>query len=95
MACGAIAFPISSEDLFYVRGRIPLRDSRFFQHLPCMRPFRLCHFVRRTLCYDFTAAIPTFRSKVEDPIGIPDDVEIMFNDEHGVSGIHEAIQNIQ
>src|SRR6267143_1305385 len=44
---------------------------------------------------DFAALIPAFRAEVDDVIGGLEYVEVVLDDDHGVPGIDQAMQNIQ
>ena len=44
---------------------------------------------------DLAASIATFRSEVNDPIGIFDHVEVVFDDEDGIARFDEAIEDVQ
>jgi hypothetical protein len=58
----------------------------FFQHLSRIRSLRLGYFLRRSFGHDLTASIAAFRAEVNDPIRVLDDIEIMFDHDHGVTG---------
>jgi hypothetical protein len=47
----------------------------------------------RALRHDLAAIIAGFRAEIDDPIGALDDVEVVLDDEHGVAGIDEALEN--
>jgi hypothetical protein len=40
------------------------------------------------------AGLTAFRAEVDDPIGFGDEVEVMFDDEDGVTGVNEAMQDV-
>src|SRR5215218_8985984 len=50
---------------------------------------------RRTAEHQLTAAAATFGSEVDDPVGVPDDVEVVFDDDDGVAGIDESIEHLE
>ncbi len=50
---------------------------------------------RRALRYDFPARIPGIRSEINNPIGGLDHIEIVFDHQHGMTGIDEALKNLQ
>jgi hypothetical protein len=49
----------------------------------------------RPLRYDIAAFIASFRTQVDDPIGILDYIQIMLDNENRRSGIHEPIESAQ
>ena len=48
---------------------------------------------RRTADDDFSALDTALRSDVDHVVGIFDDVEVMFDHDHHVAGIHQAMQD--
>lgn len=50
---------------------------------------------RRSLGYDSASGGASFRSEVDDPIRFGDDVEVVFNDDDGVSLVYEPLQHGQ
>ena len=50
---------------------------------------------RRTLGDDAAAAFASFGTKVDDPVGLLDDVEMMLDDEHGIPEVDEALENVK
>ena len=42
---------------------------------------------------DLSARSTTFWAEVDDPVGGFDDIEIMFNDDQRVAGIHEFVED--
>src|SRR5579859_5222346 len=53
------------------------------------------NLLRRALGDNPATLIAGVGAKVNDPIGGFDNVKIVFNDEHGMAGIHEALENFQ
>src|SRR6266567_5442682 len=49
----------------------------------------------RALCDDATAAFASFGAKINDPVGLLDDVEVVLDDEHRVAEINEALQDVE
>ena len=47
-----------------------------------MRRFNLGHLTGRPLSHHLAATGPSFRTQVNYPIRLPDDVEIVLDDEH-------------
>ena len=45
--------------------------------------------------HDCTALAAAFRTHVDDPIGVFDDVQIMLDDDHRVACIHQTIDDFQ
>ena len=44
---------------------------------------------------DVTAFVAGFRPEVNDPIGALDDVEVVLDDEHRMTGIDETLKSLQ
>src|SRR5256885_6288716 len=44
---------------------------------------------------DFAALIPAFRAEVDDVIGGLEYVEVVLDDDHGVAGVDQAMQDVQ
>src|SRR5437899_9037622 len=49
----------------------------------------------RALRDDAAAAFAALGAKVDDPVGLLDDVEMVLDDEHGVAEINEALQHVE
>ena len=45
---------------------------------------------RRPLCDDFSAALPCFGSEIDHPIRFRDQIQVVFDDDDGVAGVHET-----
>ncbi len=44
---------------------------------------------------DATAAVATLGTEVDHPVGGLDDVEIVFDDDHGVAGVAQLVQHLE
>src|SRR5277367_968662 len=53
------------------------------------------HQLRWTLHHDAAATVTAFRSQVDDPIGLLDDIEMMLDDQDGVAQRHQSLQYIK
>ena len=49
--------------------------------------------IRGTLGYDAAAPLSALGPQVDDPIGFGDHIEVVFDDYHGVPGIHETVED--
>jgi hypothetical protein len=47
------------------------------------------------LRHDFTALITGVGTEINNPVGGFDDVEVVLNDDDGMTGIHEALENLE
>src|SRR6266446_5424766 len=47
------------------------------------------------LRHNAAASLAAFGAKINDPVGLLDDVEMVLDDEHGVAKIDEALENIE
>src|SRR5579864_6594120 len=54
------------------------------QRLPRIRLLHFRNLLRRSLRYDPAAVFPAFGPEVDDPIRVPDDIQIVFDDDDGV-----------
>lgn len=70
-------------------------QADFFEDLPGVGLFGTRDVGRRPLRHNGSAAVAAFRSKVDDPIGVPNHIEVVFDDEHRIARLHEAIQHIE
>jgi len=52
-----------------------------------------CDPLRGAFGDDASAAGASFRAEVDDPVGIGDEVEVMFDDHHGMAGVDQAVQD--
>ena len=58
-----------------------------------MAEIRLCYDFRRTCYEDLAAAMASFGAKVDDPVGRPDDVEIMLDHNDGIAVVGQAVEH--
>ena len=56
---------------------------------------RLGYDFRRTGHKNLAAAVAAFGTKVDDPVGRPDDVEIVFDDDDGVAVITQPMEYLE
>src|SRR5882724_6846517 len=47
----------------------------------------------RALGYDAATAVAAFGTQINHPISLGDEVEIMFDDDDGMAGIYESLQD--
>jgi hypothetical protein len=73
--------------------RLAPQDS--IQVLPGGRAPGRGDLLRRALGDDPPAAVATLRSEVDDPVGGLDDVEVVFDDQHGVAAIDEPMEDLE
>ena len=72
------------------------RMSNSPQHLiaqvrACQRLFAIQQLLRRALEHDSTALVAAFGTHVDDPIGVLDNRQVVLDDHHRISGIHQPI----
>ena len=67
----------------------------FLQHLSRIRSFRLCYLFRRPFRHNLTAPIATLRSEIDNPICILDDIEVVFDHDHGIAGFDQPIEHVE
>src|SRR5882757_11467904 len=72
---------------------IRLRQYRR-QKLPRVAPGRLDDIFRRTPGDDFAAAVAAFGAEVDHPVGGFYDLEIVLDDDHGISLRHQFVQHL-
>ncbi len=65
------------------------------QRLPGVRLLRARHQFRRPLRHDASAAFAAFRPQIDNPIGLLDDVQMMFDDQNRIAQAHQPLQHIQ
>ena len=53
------------------------------------------HLLRRAFGHDHSALDATFGAEVDDPVGGLDDVEIMFDHDHAVALLDEAVEDFE
>jgi hypothetical protein len=49
----------------------------------------------RALRDELATAFASLRAKVDDPVGTLDDVEVVLDNEQGMAGIDEALENLK
>ena len=59
-----------------------------------MRTFRLRDFFRCAFSHELSPTHPAFWSNVEDVIRTLDEVQVVLDDEYGISFINKCLQNI-
>src|SRR5579872_7298755 len=74
-------------------GAVELKHAR--ESLPRVGLFGARDLLRRALRYDAAASFAALRPEINDPVGLLDDVEVMLDDEHGVTKRHEALKNVE
>src|SRR5208282_1549610 len=52
------------------------------------------HVLRSSLRHDSPAALAAFWAKVDDPVGLLDDIQIVFDDQNRIAEVDEALQDI-
>ena len=65
------------------------------QRLPGVRLFVACHLLRRSLRDQPSALFAALGTKVDNPIGVPDHIKIVFNDDDRVTQICEPVQHVE
>src|SRR6476661_10506316 len=70
----------------------PLRQD-FSQERGRVALLRLGQLLRRARRHDPPAAGTAVRSEVHDPVRALDDVQVVFDGDHGVALVHEALQH--
>src|SRR5919109_343688 len=53
------------------------------------------HLLGRALCDDPATLLAAFGTQIDDPVGIADDIKIVFDDDDGVTQIRQPMQNIE
>src|ERR1700681_1910504 len=51
--------------------------------------------LRRALRHNSAAFLAAFRAKIDDPVGIPDHVQIVLDDNDGIAQVCEAVQHVE
>jgi hypothetical protein len=49
---------------------------------------------RRASDQKLASGFSAFRAQIDDPVGFCDEVEVMFDDEDGVAGVNESMQDV-
>jgi hydrogenase/urease accessory protein HupE len=57
--------------------------------------FALGHLFRRSARHQLTAAIAGFGAEVNHPVRAFDHVEVVLDDDDGMVGIHQALENLE
>ena len=65
------------------------------QETACVTGLTLRNFLRRSDNDDLSAAVASFRAEVNHPIGTFDDIEIVLDNNNGMAGVDEALENLQ
>src|SRR5216683_3943939 len=73
----------------------PVRRKQAGQRLTGVGLLRSGDDFWSTLRHDPTAAFAAFRTKVDDPVGLFDDVEVMLDDQHRVAKRNQSLEHIQ
>ena len=68
------------------------RENRF-EGDAGVRAFRAGHLFRRPLDDDLPAARAPLGAEVDDPVGPLHDVEVVLDDEDGIAGVDEPLEN--
>jgi len=53
------------------------------------------NFLGRTVRDNVTSFVPGFRAEVNDPISTLDDLEVVLDDQHRMTGIDETLKSLQ
>jgi len=53
------------------------------------------HLFRRALSHDAASGFATFGAEIDNPIRLLNHVQVVLNDEHSITKVHEAIQDVQ
>src|SRR5438128_822342 len=72
----------------------PLLFKQFAQKTAGVRAFVASDLLGTAFSYDFSTAIPSLRAKVEHPISLGDELDIVFDYEHRMAGVHQTLQNL-
>src|ERR1700683_1750011 len=76
-------------------GTCAVAVERARENLSGVGLFHPRHLLGRTLRDDAAAFFAAFRTKVNDPIGLFDDVQIMFDDQHRVAERDQAVEHVE
>src|SRR5260370_38026468 len=63
--------------------------------LPCIRFLAAGHLLGRALSNDAASSFTAFRTKIDNPIGLLNYVEMVLDDEHGIAKVDEAIKDVK
>ena len=53
------------------------------------------HLFRRSLRHNSAATLPAFRTEIDDPVRLFDHVQVVFDDQHGVTKLHQTLQHVE
>lgn len=67
--------------------------KKVFEKAACVTGGVLCDRVGVSGCDEFTTACATFGSDIDDPVGCFDHIELMFDDDHGIAVVYEAMED--
>ena len=63
--------------------------------MPGIRPLDLHHILGRAGRDDLAALVATLRAEVDDPVGGLDDLQIVFDHDHGVALLHQRLEHVE
>ena len=73
--------------------RVILGYNQFSQTPPGITVVTIHQFFRRSFKQNQSTAFTAFRPHIDNPVGIFDDVEVVFNDDHCVAVIDQPFDN--
>ncbi len=89
-------FTLRDRRLFLHVERHPAVSAEIFQQsLSGVRLLDSRHLLRRPLGHNFPAVFAALGAKIDEPVGIANYVEIMFDDDDGVSQIGQPMQHVE
>src|SRR4051812_2240316 len=68
--------------------------KKSMQEPPGVRALYPRDLFRGSLCNDFSASVAALRPEIDHPVGFRHKIKVMLDDQHGMSGINEALQNV-
>src|SRR6478736_7476502 len=69
--------------------------EEFRQRLPCVRFLVPCDLLRRALGNYPAALFSAFGAKVNDPVGVSDYIEIVFDNYNRVAEVGQSVQHVE
>ncbi len=69
--------------------------ENFLQKLPGIRFLLLHYLLRRTLSNNPSPLISSFRTKIDDPVGILDHIQVMLDYDHRVPGSGQPLEDTE
>ena len=60
-----------------------------------MRLFIACYLFWGALGHDSATAFSAFGAKVDNPIGVPNNVKVVLDDDNGIAQVREPVQNVK